>query len=93
MTSIDLKFFSWELDSSRNSEKVIHVSKFTFPEEIQKVKFGFLMLHAGGYDGAGSMTNVYDAFAAASKILEANLELKFFACDCGRGKDWGKARV
>ena len=51
------------------------------------------MLHAGGYDGAGSMTNVYDAFAEASKVLAPIAELKFFACDCGRGKDWGKARV
>ena len=83
-------YFSWELDSSRDSRSVIHVSKFTFPEEVEKVKFGFLMLHAGGYDGAGSMTNVYDAFAEASKVLAPIAELKFFACDCGRGKDWGK---
>jgi len=84
------KRYIWELDSSRDSGSVIHVSKFTFPEEVEKVKFGFLMLHAGGYDGAGSMTNVYDAFAEASKVLAPIAEVKFFACDCGRGKDWGK---
>ncbi|CBY13095.1 unnamed protein product [Oikopleura dioica] len=87
------KRYIWELDSSRDSGNIIHVNKFTFPEEVEKVKFGFLMLHAGGFDGAGSMKNAYDAFSEASKILAPISELKFFACDCGRGKDWGKARV
>lgn len=80
----------WELDESRDSGNVIHVNKDTFPVEIQKVKYGLLMLHAGGFE---IMDQAYDTMAAVSKELAANTDLKFFACDCGRGKDWGKASV